>query len=306
MLPSRLRPKPKVTPSTKARAASRRCRTSPKNSWAVRCSRSCVVRRTRTWSAPASCNRRQRSAVVVSGGTVRSGRSRSRGCGSNVTATAGPPSVAPGAQLGDQRGMAAMHAVEVADGDRAAPADGGGRIAPIDREARHEPHPYRRIHRGRRPSDAVRRFRYHSNCSRVGRTVVARLRPGRFGGRRRNGERKVRAPQDAVVGNAHRPKPAPRKRRRRRTGKVQQKVYRLRVGARDEGRGTRKDKPTAFSRPSPLAPASAQGKGEKAGGLRSLNVRAHQQPGDRLARQTPPGARPNKGAGLVRPVTTPG
>ena len=30
-----------------------------------------------------------------------------------------------------------------------------------------------------------------------------------------------------------------------------------------------------------------------------LNVRAHQQPGDRLARQTPPGARPNKGAGLV-------
>src|SRR5262249_5647628 len=47
----------------------------------------------------------------------------------------------------------------------------------------------------------------------------------------------------------------------------------------------------------------SRGKGEKVGGLRSLNVRAHQQPGDRLARQTPPGARPNMGAGLVRPVT---
>jgi hypothetical protein len=46
------------------------------------------------------------------------------------------------------------------------------------------------------------------------------------------------------------------------------------------------------------------GKGETVGGPRSLNVRAHQQPGDRLARQTPPGARPNKGAGLVRPVMT--
>ncbi len=46
------------------------------------------------------------------------------------------------------------------------------------------------------------------------------------------------------------------------------------------------------------------GKGEMVGGRESLNVRAHQQPGDRLARQTPPGARPNKGAGLVRPITT--
>jgi len=48
------------------------------------------------------------------------------------------------------------------------------------------------------------------------------------------------------------------------------------------------------------------GKGEKVGGRKSLNVRAHQQPGDRLARQTPPGARPNMGAGPVRSATTPG
>src|SRR5262249_39937528 len=47
-----------------------------------------------------------------------------------------------------------------------------------------------------------------------------------------------------------------------------------------------------------------RGKGGKGRGPRPLNVRAHQQPGDRLARQTPPGARPNKRAGLVRPVTT--
>jgi hypothetical protein len=46
------------------------------------------------------------------------------------------------------------------------------------------------------------------------------------------------------------------------------------------------------------------GKGEMVGGHSSLNLRAHQQPGDRLARQTPPGARPNKGAGLVRSATT--
>jgi len=42
-----------------------------------------------------------------------------------------------------------------------------------------------------------------------------------------------------------------------------------------------------------------KGKGEMAGECKFLNVRAHQQPGDRLARQTPPGARPNKREGLV-------
>src|SRR5262249_10096747 len=88
----------------------------------------------------------------------------------------------------------------------------------------------------------------------------------------------------------------------RRTGKVQQKGYRLgRVGSgqwavAEKGRVCL---PTIHC---PLF----RGKGEKVGGPRPLNVRAHQQPGDRLARQTPPGARPNKGAGLVRPVTTPG
>ena len=41
-------------------------------------------------------------------------------------------------------------------------------------------------------------------------------------------------------------------------------------------------------------------------GASALNVRAHQQPGDRLARQTPPGARPNMGAGPARSATTPG
>jgi hypothetical protein len=46
-----------------------------------------------------------------------------------------------------------------------------------------------------------------------------------------------------------------------------------------------------------------RGKGEMVGGRKPLNVRAHQQPGDRLARQTPPGARPNKRAGLIRPVS---
>src|SRR5258708_2993963 len=46
------------------------------------------------------------------------------------------------------------------------------------------------------------------------------------------------------------------------------------------------------------------GKGEMVGGRKPLNVRAHQQPGDRLARQTPPGARPNMRAGSIRPVTT--
>jgi elongation factor G len=42
------------------------------------------------------------------------------------------------------------------------------------------------------------------------------------------------------------------------------------------------------------------------GGLRPFNVRAHQQLGDRLARQTPPGARPNKEAGSVRSAMTSG
>jgi len=41
------------------------------------------------------------------------------------------------------------------------------------------------------------------------------------------------------------------------------------------------------------------------GGL-PLNVRAHQQPGDRLAWQTPHGARPSKGGGSARPVSLPG
>jgi hypothetical protein len=45
---------------------------------------------------------------------------------------------------------------------------------------------------------------------------------------------------------------------------------------------------------------------QRAAELTETLVRAHQQPGDRLARQTPPGARPNKGAGPARSATTPG
>src|SRR5205823_8281633 len=65
----------------------------------------------------------------------------------------------------------------------------------------------------------------------------------------------------------------------------------------------RKDRESATESIPPCENPS-RGKGEKVGGRESLNVRAHQQPGDRLARQTPPGARPNKRAGLVRPATT--
>src|SRR5262249_22882286 len=88
---------------------------------------------------------------------------------------------------------------------------------------------------------------------------------------------------------------------RRRTGIVQQQGYRLVRGplsavrspwqsflAMDDGPRTTDD---------------GLGKGEMVGGRKSLNVRAHQQPGDRLARQTPPGARPNKRAGSARSVT---
>jgi hypothetical protein len=92
-------------------------------------------------------------------------------------------------------------------------------------------------------------------------------------GAQAQGKRKVRAPQDTVVGNSHRPRRPPR---------------------------VAKDRESATESIPPEAPAP--GKGEKVGELRLLNVRAHQQPGDRLARQTPPGARPNKGAGLVRPI----
>jgi hypothetical protein len=52
--------------------------------------------------------------------------------------------------------------------------------------------------------------------SQAGWTVAARIR----------GQRKVRAPQGAVVGNAHRPRRSQHERRR--IGKVQQKVNRLR------------------------------------------------------------------------------
>src|SRR2546423_371483 len=64
---------------------------------------------------------------------------------------------------------------------------------------------------------------------------------GRDGrGRAPAGERKVRAPQDAVVGNAHRPS---RRQRRRRTGKVQQKAYRRWPGfGRDQVRVKRRGK----------------------------------------------------------------
>jgi hypothetical protein len=43
---------------------------------------------------------------------------------------------------------------------------------------------------------------------------------------------------------------------------------------------------------------------QRAAELAETLVRAHQRPGDRPARQTPPGARPNKRAGLVRSATT--
>src|SRR5262249_32107767 len=107
-------------------------------------------------------------------------------------------------------------------------------------------------------------------CRPAGRSL-----PGPLAGAR---ERKVRAPQDAVVGNAHRPQ--------------------------GPGKCNRKHTAWRVVRGNQVTTHHAPGKGEKVGGLWSLNVRAHQQPGDRLARQTPPGARPNKGAGLVRPVTT--
>ena len=65
---------------------------------------------------------------------------------------------------------------------------------------------------------------------------------------------------------------------------------------------TPKDRESATESIPPEATRLQWRKGEKAGGRKFLNVRAHQQPGDRLARQTPPGARPNKGAGSARPV----
>src|SRR5262249_24987108 len=93
--------------------------------------------------------------------------------------------------------------------------------------------------------------------------------------------------------------------RNRRIGTVQQKVYRPGewvVGGGPPGHGTKRQQmPRPTTHHSPPTPRS---KGEKVGGRKSLNVRAHQQPGDSLPRQTPPGARPNKRAGLVRPATT--
>src|SRR5262245_53811393 len=104
------------------------------------------------------------------------------------------------------------------------------------------------------------------------------------GGRPR--ERKVRAPQDTVVGNAHRPS----------------RQSRLRLRLVDEGQGKCNRKDTARAKLTGCYPWACRSKGEKVGGLRSLNVRAHQQPGDRLARQTPPGARPNMRAGRSGPL----
>src|SRR5262249_55111081 len=41
-------------------------------------------------------------------------------------------------------------------------------------------------------------------------------------------------------------------------------------------------------------------------GAKALNVRAHQQPGDRLARQTPPEARSSRGQDRPGPLRSPG
>src|SRR5439155_11521658 len=94
---------------------------------------------------------------------------------------------------------------------------------------------------------------------------------GRCPLRQRRGERKVRAPQGAVVGNAHRPR---RLSGCRRTGKVQQKGYRLGWWTVDGGRWTvrrqlelRQLAPRLAFSPSTVhrPPSTTPGKGEMAG-----------------------------------------
>src|SRR5213080_306750 len=58
--------------------------------------------------------------------------------------------------------------------------------------------------------------------------------------------------------------------------------------------------------PHPSSFILATGKGEKVGGRKPLNVRAHQRRGDPPARQTPPGARPNRGQGRPAPLRSSG
>ena len=83
---------------------------------------------------------------------------------------------------------------------------------------------------------------------------------------------------------------------------MQQKVYRQ--SPEDRGQKTENRKGTAsrvFCLFSVLCPL-AIGKGEKVGGRKPLNVRAHQRRGDSPARQTPPGARPNRGQARPAPL----
>src|SRR5690242_16351676 len=83
------------------------------------------------------------------------------------------------AQLGDQGGVAAMDAIEIADGDRPSATIAGRRRAPVDRIARHVPiHP------------PVSCSLYNRESPRVGRTVAVRKAveaPWRF--RRETGRR---------------------------------------------------------------------------------------------------------------------
>ncbi len=204
------------------------------------------------------------------------------------------------AQLGEQGGVPAMDAIEIADGDDSSATLGGRHRLPVDWVSRHD---------AIRPPPSSNvggvSVRYNRESPRVGWTVVARKAvetPWRS--RRGTGERKVRAPQDAVMGNTHRPKFLPlRGWRNEGPGKCNRKIppcpmQNAECRLQNERRGW------FFILQSAFCILHWAGKGEMVGGPRLLNVRAHQQPGDRLARQTPPGARPNKGAGLVRPAMT--
>src|SRR5262249_19887128 len=137
-LPPRPRPKPKFSPSTIARTSNWPRSTRPKNSSAVSCKKSCVVRSRTTWSAPCAASRRTRSATLVRGGGGAGGRDEVQGGGVERRGAGG--AAARGglaAQLFQQGDVAAMDAVKVADGHRPAAAVGRRRLVPGERVDRH-------------------------------------------------------------------------------------------------------------------------------------------------------------------------
>ena len=117
-VPARLRPKRKSNPTAAPEMPSRRTRMSLTKLSGAGSASSASNRSTMAPESPVAANRRSLAVSSVSRNSGSCGRKKLRGWGSKVRAAAGPPE-RPGAaaRRRDHGAVAAMHAVEIADGD---------------------------------------------------------------------------------------------------------------------------------------------------------------------------------------------